>query len=117
MGRYRFIVSEMFKAITEYGTGRALTKIFCKCGAGIREISLLISIKLWMTVPMVADQDAMMVQPLWMLFEQLKQKMRWSKGNLPFSTRTKLDQSGVQNLSQNQKLILVCGRYEGIMNA
>lgn len=26
----------------------------------------------------------------------------------------KLDQSGVQQLSQYQKLILVCGRYEGI---
>ena len=46
-----------------------------------------------------------------MLREQLRRRR---KGDLPFATGRKLDQGGVTELAQNQKLILVCGRYEGI---
>ena len=57
----------------------------------------------------------MMVQPLRMRFMRESSGRRRRKGDLPFRhKRRKLDQGGVTELAQNQKLILVCGRYEGI---
>ena len=87
---------EMFRAITDYGvTGRAV-----KNG--------LLSIQSWSPRDFTHDRHRtvddrpygggpgmlMMVQPL-------------PQGR-------KLDQAGVSELATNQKLILVCGRYEGI---
>ena len=57
----------------------------------------------------------MMVQPLRDAIQAAKQAAEDGVKVIYLSPQgRKLDQSGVQQLSQYQKLILVCGRYEGI---
>ena len=93
---------EMFKAITEFGvTGRAVKQDKHKTvddrpyGGGPGML--------------------MMVQPLRDAIQAAKQAAEDGVKVIYLSPQgRKLDQSGVQQLSQYQKLILVCGRYEGI---
>ncbi|MFD0966117.1 tRNA (guanosine(37)-N1)-methyltransferase TrmD [Seminibacterium arietis] len=108
---------EMFKAITEYGvTGRAVRQN-------------LLQVRCWNPRDFAVDKHKtvddrpygggpgmlMMVQPLRDAIRAAKAEAGDGVKVIYLSPQgRKLDQSGVQNLSQNQKLILVCGRYEGI---
>lgn len=108
---------EMFKAITEFGvTGRAVKQNFLK-------------VQCWNPRDFTHDKHKtvddrpygggpgmlMMVQPL-------RDAIRAAKAEAGEGTKVvylspqgrRLNQSGVMTLSQNEKLILVCGRYEGI---
>ena len=116
MDRGDFIIPEMFKAITEFGvTGRAVKHN-------------LLQGECWNPRDFTFDKHKtvddrpygggpgmlMMVQPLRDAIHAASKRRRRRKGDLPFATGRKLDQGGVTELAQNQKLILVCGRYEGI---
>lgn len=111
---------EMFKAITEYGvTGRAVKQH-------------LLQVACWNPRDFAHDKHKtvddrpygggpgmlMMVQPLRDAIHVAK-AAACSDGSevkvIYLSPQgRKLDQTGVQELATNQKLILVCGRYEGI---
>lgn len=112
---------EMFKAITEFGvTGRAVKQN-------------LLQVECWNPRDFTFDKHKtvddrpygggpgmlMMVQPLRDAIHQAKATACQQDG-VPAKViylspqGRKLDQAGVQMLAQNQKLILVCGRYEGI---
>ncbi|MGR6980592.1 tRNA (guanosine(37)-N1)-methyltransferase TrmD [Testudinibacter sp. P27/CKL/0425] len=112
---------EMFKAITEFGvTGRAVKHN-------------LLQVQCWNPRDFTHDRHdtvddrpygggpgmLMMVQPLRDAIQAAKQAASAVAGDavkvIYLSPQgRKLDQHGVQQLSQHQKLILVCGRYEGI---
>ncbi|MBN6710809.1 tRNA (guanosine(37)-N1)-methyltransferase TrmD [Haemophilus haemoglobinophilus] len=108
---------EMFKAITEYGvTGRAVKQN-------------LLKVQCWNPRDFTFDKHKtvddrpygggpgmlMMVQPL-------RDAIRCAKSAAGDDVKViylspqgrKLDQIGVQELARNQKMIFVCGRYEGI---
>lgn len=108
---------EMFKAITEYGvTGRAVKQN-------------LLKVQCWNPRDFTFDKHKtvddrpygggpgmlMMVQPL-------RDAIRCAKSAAGDDVKViylspqgrKLDQIGVQELAKNQKMIFVCGRYEGI---
>lgn len=111
---------EMFKAITEYGvTGRAVKQN-------------LLQVECWNPRDFTYDKHKtvddrpygggpgmlMMVQPLRDAIHKAKVTAcnDGSKVKVIYLSPQgrKLDQTGVQELAENQKLILVCGRYEGI---
>lgn len=108
---------EMFSAITDYGvTGRAV-----KNG--------LLCIQYWNPRDFTCDRHRtvddrpygggpgmlMMVQPLRDAIEAAKAAAGGEAKVIYLSPQgRKLDQKGVCELAVNQKLILVCGRYEGI---
>lgn len=112
---------EMFKAITEFGvTSRAVKQN-------------LLQVQCWNPRDFSYDRHntvddrpygggpgmLMMVQPLRDAIQAAKHAASIVAGNevktIYLSPQgRKLDQCGVQHLSQYQKLILVCGRYEGI---
>ncbi|WP_410677936.1 tRNA (guanosine(37)-N1)-methyltransferase TrmD [Avibacterium paragallinarum] len=108
---------EMFKAITEYGvTGRAVKQN-------------LLQIQCWNPRDFTTDKHKtvddrpygggpgmlMMVQPLREAIQAAKTAAGEGVKVIYLSPQgRKLDQNGVTELAQNQKLILVCGRYEGI---
>ncbi|MGX2968881.1 tRNA (guanosine(37)-N1)-methyltransferase TrmD [Ursidibacter sp. B-7004-1] len=112
---------EMFKAITEFGvTGRAVKQN-------------LLQVECWNPRDFTFDKHKtvddrpygggpgmlMMVQPLRDAIREAKATACKNDGVeakvIYLSPQgRKLDQAGVQELAKNQKLILVCGRYEGI---
>lgn len=112
---------EMFKAITDFGvTGRAVKQE-------------LLQVNCWNPRDFTTDKHKtvddrpygggpgmlMMVQPLRDAIRAAKATACKDDGVeakvIYLSPQgRKLDQAGVQALAQNQKLILVCGRYEGI---
>ncbi|MFU2078643.1 tRNA (guanosine(37)-N1)-methyltransferase TrmD [Avibacterium endocarditidis] len=108
---------EMFKAITEYGvTGRAVKQN-------------LLQVQCWNPRDFTTDKHKtvddrpygggpgmlMMVQPLREAIQAAKTAAGDGVKVIYLSPQgRKLDQNGVTELAQNQKLILVCGRYEGI---
>lgn len=112
---------EMFKAITDYGvTGRAVKQH-------------LLQVECWNPRDFTFDKHKtvddrpygggpgmlMMVQPLRDAIRAAKAVAKAEDGVeakvIYLSPQgRKLDQTGVKTLSQHQKLILVCGRYEGI---
>ena len=108
---------EMFKAITEFGvTGRAVKQD-------------LLQVRCWNPRDFTHDKHKtvddrpygggpgmlMMVQPLRDAIQAAKQAAGEGVKVIYISPQgRKLDQSGVQQLSQYRKLILICGRYEGI---
>lgn len=111
---------EMFKAITEYGvTGRAVKHN-------------LLQVEFWNPRDFTVDKHKtvddrpygggpgmlMMVQPLRDAIRAAKQTACQDGGKVKVIYLSpqgrKLDQAGVQELAENQQLILVCGRYEGI---
>lgn len=108
---------EMFRAITDYGvTGRAV-----KNG--------LLSVQCWNPRDFTCDRHhtvddrpygggpgmLMMVQPLREAIHAAKAAAGEGAKVIYLSPQgRKLDQTGVCELAANQKLILVCGRYEGI---
>ncbi|TNH06984.1 tRNA (guanosine(37)-N1)-methyltransferase TrmD [Testudinibacter sp. TR-2022] len=108
---------EMFKAITEFGvTGRAVKHN-------------LLQVRCWNPRDFTHDKHntvddrpygggpgmLMMVQPLRDAIHAAKQAAGEGVKVIYLSPQgRKLDQRGVQQLSQYQKIILVCGRYEGI---
>ncbi|UXN36360.1 tRNA (guanosine(37)-N1)-methyltransferase TrmD [Avibacterium paragallinarum] len=108
---------EMFKAITEYGvTGRAVKQN-------------LLQVRCWNPRDFTTDKHKtvddrpygggpgmlMMVQPLREAIQAAKTAAGEGVKVIYLSPQgRKLDQRGVTELAKNQKLILVCGRYEGI---
>ncbi|MBE2897554.1 tRNA (guanosine(37)-N1)-methyltransferase TrmD [Pasteurellaceae bacterium TAE3-ERU1] len=108
---------EMFHAITDYGvTGRAVKHH-------------LLEVQCWNPRDFTFDKHStvddrpygggpgmlMMVQPLRDAIHAAKQAAGEGVKVIYLSPQgRKLDQRGVEQLSQNQKMILVCGRYEGI---
>lgn len=113
---------EMFKAITEFGvTGRAVKHD-------------LLEVRCYNPRDFTFDKHntvddrpygggpgmLMMVQPLRDAIHQAKREIEQIGGNEKVKViylspqGRKLDQAGVKELSLNEKLILVCGRYEGI---
>ncbi|PWC10057.1 tRNA (guanosine(37)-N1)-methyltransferase TrmD [Brenneria roseae subsp. americana] len=108
---------EMFRAITDYGvTGRAV-----KNG--------LLSVQYWSPRDFTYDRHRtvddrpygggpgmlMMVQPLRDAIHAAKAAAGEGARVIYLSPQgRKLDQQGVRQLATNQKMILVCGRYEGI---
>ncbi|MBE2895802.1 tRNA (guanosine(37)-N1)-methyltransferase TrmD [Pasteurellaceae bacterium HPA106] len=108
---------EMFHAITDYGvTGRAVKHN-------------LLEVHCWNPRDFTFDKHStvddrpygggpgmlMMVQPLRDAIHAAKQVAGEGVKVIYLSPQgRKLDQRGVEQLSQNQKMILVCGRYEGI---
>lgn len=111
---------EMFKAITEYGvTGRAVKQN-------------LLQVETWNPRDFTHDKHKtvddrpygggpgmlMMVQPLRDAIKAAKSTACKQGGEVKVIYLSpqgrKLDQTGVQELAENQNLILVCGRYEGI---
>ncbi|URL02265.1 tRNA (guanosine(37)-N1)-methyltransferase TrmD [Avibacterium sp. 20-126] len=108
---------EMFKAITEYGvTGRAVKQN-------------LLQVQCWNPRDFTTDKHQtvddrpygggpgmlMMVQPLRDAIHAAKTAAGEGVKVIYLSPQgRKLDQNGVTELAKNQKLILVCGRYEGI---
>ena len=108
---------EMFKAITEYGvTGRAVKQS-------------LLQVQCWNPRDFTHDKHKtvddrpygggpgmlMMVQPLKDAIDSAKDAAGEGAKVIYLSPQgRKLDQQGVEELAQNQKLILLCGRYEGI---
>ena len=111
---------EMFKAITEYGvTGRAVKQN-------------LLQVQTWNPRDFTFDKHKtvddrpygggpgmlMMVQPLRDAIKSAKATACKQGGEVKVIYLSpqgrKLDQAGVEELSKNQNLILVCGRYEGI---
>lgn len=111
---------EMFKAITEYGvTGRAVKQN-------------LLQVETWNPRDFTFDKHKtvddrpygggpgmlMMVQPLRDAIRAAKSTACKQGGEVKVIYLSpqgrKLDQTGVQELAENQNLILVCGRYEGI---
>lgn len=108
---------EMFRAITDYGvTGRAV-----KNG--------LLTMQCWSPRDFTHDRHRtvderpygggpgmlMMVQPLRDAIHEAKNNAGEGAKVIYLSPQgRKLDQQGVSELATNQKIILVCGRYEGI---
>src|SRR5471032_3345244 len=108
---------EMFRAITDYGvTGRAV-----KNG--------LLSVNCWSPRDFAYDRHRtvderpygggpgmlMMVQPLRDAIHEAKNNAGEGAKVIYLSPQgRKLDQQGVSELAANRKIILVCGRYEGI---
>ena len=108
---------EMFKAVTECGvTGRAVR-------------NGLVSLKCWSPRDYAHDKYAtvdgrtfgggpgmlMMVEPLREAIAEARKAAGGRAKVLYMSPQgRKLDQEGVIELSREQRLILVCGRYEGI---
>lgn len=108
---------EMFRAITDYGvTGRAV-----KNG--------LLSVQCWSPRDFTYDRHRtvddrpygggpgmlMMVQPLREAIHAAKAAAGEGAKVIYLSPQgRKLDQQGVCELAMNQKMILVCGRYEGV---
>ncbi|QRN33365.1 tRNA (guanosine(37)-N1)-methyltransferase TrmD [Pectobacterium brasiliense] len=108
---------EMFRAITDYGvTGRAV-----KNG--------LLNVQYWSPRDFTYDRHRtvddrpygggpgmlMMVQPLRDAIHAAKAAAGEGAKVIYLSPQgRKLDQQGVHQLAMNQKMILVCGRYEGI---
>ena len=112
---------EMFKAITDFGvTGRAVKQN-------------LLQIQCWNLRDFTKDKHRtvddrpygggpgmlMMVQPLRDAIHAAKKAAQAEEGAevkvIYLSPQgRKLDQQGVQTLASNQKLILICGRYEGV---
>lgn len=108
---------EMFKAITEFGvTGRAIKQN-------------LLQVRHYNPRDFTHDKHKtvddrpygggpgmlMMVQPLRNAIQTAKAEAGESTKVIYLSPQgRKLNQTGVKELSLNQKLILVCGRYEGI---
>ncbi|KFX03107.1 tRNA (guanine-N1)-methyltransferase [Pectobacterium betavasculorum] len=108
---------EMFRAITDYGvTGRAV-----KNG--------LLNVQYWSPRDFTYDRHRtvddrpygggpgmlMMVQPLRDAIHAAKAAAGEGARVIYLSPQgRKLDQQGVRQLAMNQKMILVCGRYEGI---
>lgn len=108
---------EMFKAITEFGvTGRAVK-------------NNLLQVRCWNPRDFTQDKHKtvddrpygggpgmlMMVQPLRDAILAAKADVGEGAKVIYLSPQgRKLDQAGVKALAENQKLILLCGRYEGI---
>ncbi|WP_032093486.1 MULTISPECIES: tRNA (guanosine(37)-N1)-methyltransferase TrmD [Pasteurellaceae] len=108
---------EMFKAVTEYGvTGRAVKHN-------------LLQVQCWNPRDFTVDKHKtvddrpygggpgmlMMVQPLRDAIRAAKAAAGEGVKVIYLSPQgRKLEQSGVTELAKNEKLILVCGRYEGI---
>lgn len=108
---------EMFKAITEFGvTGRAVKQN-------------LLQVRCWNPRDFTHDKHKtvddrpygggpgmlMMVQPLRDAIQAAKAEVGEGAKVIYLSPQgRKLDQAGVNELAQHQKLILLCGRYEGI---
>ncbi|WP_424409577.1 tRNA (guanosine(37)-N1)-methyltransferase TrmD [Pasteurella sp. PK-2025] len=108
---------EMFKAITEFGvTGRAVKQN-------------LLQVQCWNPRDFTHDKHKtvddrpygggpgmlMMVQPLRDAIFAAKAEVGEGAKVIYLSPQgRKLDQAGVKALAQHQKLILLCGRYEGI---
>lgn len=108
---------EMFKAITEFGvTGRAVKQN-------------LLQVRCYNPRDFTFDKHRtvddrpygggpgmlMMVQPLRDAIQQAKSDAGAGVKVIYLSPQgRKLEQAGVKELSQNDKIILVCGRYEGI---
>lgn len=108
---------EMFKAITDFGvTGRAVKQN-------------LLEVRCYNPRDFTFDKHKtvddrpygggpgmlMMVQPLRDAIHQAKAEAGDGVKVIYLSPQgRKLDQAGVKKLSQHQKMILVCGRYEGI---
>lgn len=108
---------EMFKAITDFGvTGRAVKQ-------------QLLQVQCWNPRDFTHDKHKtvddrpygggpgmlMMVQPLRDAIHAAKAAAGEGVKVIYLSPQgRKLDQVGVKSLAQNQKMILVCGRYEGI---
>ncbi|MFD2178624.1 tRNA (guanosine(37)-N1)-methyltransferase TrmD [Veronia pacifica] len=108
---------EMFRAVTDFGvTGQAVKK-------GLLEVET------WNPRDFTHDKHRtvddrpygggpgmlMMVQPLRDAIHQAK-KTAGGKAKVVYLSPQgrKLDQAGVEELAQNEKLILICGRYEGV---
>ncbi|MGC7590835.1 tRNA (guanosine(37)-N1)-methyltransferase TrmD [Bisgaard Taxon 46] len=108
---------EMFQAITEFGvTGRAVKQN-------------LLQVQCWNPRDFTHDKHKtvddrpygggpgmlMMVQPLRDAIKAAKAEVGEDAKVIYLSPQgRKLDQAGVKELAENQKLILLCGRYEGI---
>lgn len=108
---------EMFKAITDFGvTGRAVKQN-------------LLQVRCWNPRDFTHDKHKtvddrpygggpgmlMMVQPLRDAIQAAKAEIGEGAKVIYLSPQgRKLDQTGVKELAENQKLILLCGRYEGI---
>ncbi|MBE1276971.1 tRNA (guanosine(37)-N1)-methyltransferase TrmD [Enterovibrio baiacu] len=108
---------EMFRAVTEFGvTGQAVKK-------GLLEVET------WNPRDFTHDKHRtvddrpygggpgmlMMVQPLRDAIETAKNAAGGKAKVVYLSPQgRKLDQAGVEELAQNEKLILICGRYEGV---
>ncbi|HDX1179053.1 TPA: tRNA (guanosine(37)-N1)-methyltransferase TrmD [Pasteurella multocida] len=111
------VFPEMFKAITEFGvTGRAVKQN-------------LLQVRCWNPRDFTHDKHKtvddrpygggpgmlMMVQPLRDAIQAAKAEVGEGAKVIYLSPQgRKLDQAGVKELAQHQKLILLCGRYEGI---
>lgn len=108
---------EMFRAITEFGvTGQAVKKG-------------LVTVETWNPRDFTHDKHRtvddrpygggpgmlMMVQPLRDAIHAAKLSAKGQAKVIYLSPQgRKLDQMGVEELAQNQNLILICGRYEGV---
>jgi tRNA (guanine37-N1)-methyltransferase len=108
---------EMFRAVTEFGvTGQAVKK-------GLLEVET------WNPRDFTHDKHRtvddrpygggpgmlMMVQPLRDAIHAAKNAANGKTKVIYLSPQgRKLDQAGVEELAQNEKLILICGRYEGV---
>ncbi|AMG30094.1 tRNA (guanosine(37)-N1)-methyltransferase TrmD [Grimontia hollisae] len=108
---------EMFRAVTEFGvTGQAVKK-------GLLEVET------WNPRDFTHDKHRtvddrpygggpgmlMMVQPLRDAIHSAKKAADGKAKVIYLSPQgRKLDQAGVEELAQNEKLILICGRYEGV---
>ncbi|MEZ9522567.1 tRNA (guanosine(37)-N1)-methyltransferase TrmD [Enterovibrio norvegicus] len=108
---------EMFRAVTEFGvTGQAVKKG-------------LLKVETWNPRDFTHDKHRtvddrpygggpgmlMMVQPLRDAIEAAKNTAGGKAKVVYLSPQgRKLDQAGVEELAQNEKLILICGRYEGV---
>ncbi|MDX1304577.1 tRNA (guanosine(37)-N1)-methyltransferase TrmD [Photobacterium sp.] len=108
---------EMFGAITNFGvTGQAVKKG-------------LLSVETWNPRDFTHDKHRtvddrpygggpgmlMMVQPLRDAIHTAKQSAKGKAKVIYLSPQgRKLDQAGVEELAQNENLILICGRYEGV---
>jgi tRNA (guanine37-N1)-methyltransferase len=108
---------EMFRSVTDFGvTGQAVKKG-------------LLSIETWNPRDFTNDKHRtvddrpygggpgmlMMVQPLRDAIHAAKNAANGKTKVIYLSPQgRKLDQAGVEELAQNEKLILICGRYEGV---
>ncbi|AJR07580.1 tRNA (guanosine(37)-N1)-methyltransferase TrmD [Photobacterium sp. BZF1] len=108
---------DMFNAITNFGvTGQAVKKG-------------LLSVETWNPRDFTHDKHRtvddrpygggpgmlMMVQPLRDAIHTAKQSVEGQAKVIYLSPQgRKLDQAGVEELAQNENLILICGRYEGV---
>ncbi|SKA45907.1 tRNA (guanosine(37)-N1)-methyltransferase TrmD [Enterovibrio nigricans] len=108
---------EMFRAVTEFGvTGQAVKK-------GLLEVET------WNPRDFTHDKHRtvddrpygggpgmlMMVQPLRDAIDAAKNAANGKTKVIYLSPQgRKLDQAGVEELAQNENLILICGRYEGV---